>query len=131
MTKAFSSPSLAILAAVALTACAAPNHPDRAFDAYVAPAAVSPEGYVSPYAIQPGHDITQRSSAATDTTLINAPARLHGSAIVPATGQSVMITDRPLSPQERDRISADKCRSIGKVLISTRHVGSSTIVNCE
>ncbi|WP_417808477.1 hypothetical protein [Thioclava sp.] len=131
MTKSYFLPVVAVLAASALAGCTAPGHPDRAFDAYVAPADVAPEGYVSPYAIQPGYDAVRPSTAATDTNLISAPARVRVAVVNPATGQSAMVTDRPLTLNERERMSAEKCRSVGKILVSTRHVGNSTLADCR
>ena len=131
MTHSYFLPVFAVSAASVLAGCTAPGHPDRAFDAYTAPADVSSEGYVSPYATQPGYDVTRPSTAATDTNLINAPARVRAAAVIPATGQSAMITDRPLTLNERERISAEKCRSVGKILVSTRHVGNSTLAECR
>ncbi|MEX1662019.1 hypothetical protein AB4874_10210 [Thioclava sp. 15-R06ZXC-3] len=131
MTKPFFLPVTVISGASLAAGCTAPGHRDRAFDAYAAPSAVSPEDYVSHYAIQSGKDVVRPSTAATDTNLINAPTRLRVAATNPATGQSAMITNRPLTLGERERISADKCRSVGKILVSTRHVGTSTIADCR
>ena len=131
MTHSYFMPVLAALATGSLTGCTAPGHPDRAFDASVGPADVSPEGYVSPYAIQSGKTVVRPSTTATDTNLISAPARVRAAMVNPATGQSAMITDRALTQNERDRISADTCRSVGKILVSTRHVGNSTLANCR
>jgi hypothetical protein len=131
MTKPYCLPVLATLAASALAGCTAPGHADRASDAYTAHAAVSPEGYVSPYAIQSGQDVVRPATAATDTNPITAPARVHAAVVNPATGQSAMVTDRALTLKERERISAEKCRSVGKILVSTRHVGNSTVADCR